>query len=58
MKTFPIGARKPTKKRSVKEWLGGLTSCAYSPQNVVSLQFRHEMTEKKEQDSIRKAMGK
>lgn len=54
-----IGARKPTKKRSVKEWLGGLNSCAYSPQNAVSLKFRHKVTEmEEEEESVRKAKGK
>lgn len=57
-----IGARKPTKKRSMKEWLGGLNSCAYSPQNAVRLQFRHKVTEmeeeEEEEESVRKARGK
>lgn len=56
-----IGARKATMKRTVKEWLGGLNSCAYSPQNAVSLQFRHkvtEMEEEEEEESVRKAKGK
>lgn len=47
MKRLPIDARKPTKKRSVKEWLGGLNSCAYCSQEAGSLQFRYKMTEKR-----------